>query len=88
MKMPPMVMAASSNPAYYLGIGAVDEAELPALIEKLKSSDPMVRADAADDLRRLGPKAKTAQDALGQAPGRLHAPCAFRGGRRVAAHQP
>jgi HEAT repeat protein len=60
-----MVMAASSNPAYYLGIGAVDETELPALLEKLKSSDPMVRADAADDLRRLGPKAKTAQEALG-----------------------
>lgn len=66
MKMPPMVMAASSNPAYSLGLGAVDEAELPALVEKLKSSDPMVCADAADDLRRLGPKAKTAQGALSQ----------------------
>jgi hypothetical protein len=64
MKMPPMVMAASSNPAYFLGSGAVDEAELPGLREKLRSSDPMVRADAADDLRRLGPKAKAAQEAL------------------------
>ena len=60
MKMPPMVMAASSNPAYSLGIGAVDEAELPGLLTKLKSADPVVRADAADDLRRLGPKAKGA----------------------------
>jgi HEAT repeat protein len=64
MKMPPMVMAASSNPAYFLGVGAVDESELPALLEKLKSADPLVRADAADDLRRLGLKAKTAQEAL------------------------
>jgi HEAT repeat protein len=64
MKMPPMVMAASSNPAYFLGVGAVDEAELPGLVEKLKSSDPMVRADAADDLRRLGPKAKSALEPL------------------------
>jgi hypothetical protein len=64
MKMPPMVMAASSNPAYFLSVGAVDEAELPALLEKLKSADPLVRADAADDLRRLGLKAKTAQEAL------------------------
>jgi hypothetical protein len=64
MKMPGMVMAASGNPAYSLGTGAVDEAELPALLEKLKSTDPLVRADASDDLRRLGPKAKTAQKAL------------------------
>ena len=64
LKMPPMVMAASSNPAYFLGVGAVDEAELPGLLEKLKASDPMVRADAADDLRRLGPKAKATPDAL------------------------
>jgi hypothetical protein len=64
MKMPPMVMAASSNPAYFLGVGVVDETELPGLIEKLRSSDPMVQADAAEDLRRLGPKAKTAQEAL------------------------
>jgi hypothetical protein len=64
MKMPPMVMAASSSPAYYLGVGAVDEAQLPELIEKLKSSDHMTRADAADDLRRLGPKAKEALEPL------------------------
>jgi len=66
MKMPPMVMAASSNPSYSLGVGAVDEAELPGLMERLKSSDPTVRADAADDLRRLGRKAKDAQELLGQ----------------------
>jgi HEAT repeat protein len=64
MKMPPMVMAASSNPAYFLGVGAVDETDLPGLLERLKSSDPLVRADAAEDLRRLGPKAKDALEPL------------------------
>ena len=64
MKMPPMVMAASSNPAYFIGVGVVDEADLPGLLEKLKSSDPLVRADAAEDLRRLGAKAKDALDPL------------------------
>jgi len=66
MKMPPMVMAASGDPAYSLGLGAVDEAELPRLVEELRSSDPTVRADAADDLRRLGRKAKDAQEFLAQ----------------------
>ena len=64
MNMASQVMAASSNPGYFIGMGAVDEDELPALLEKLKSADPLVRADAAFDLRRLGPKAKTAQKAL------------------------
>jgi HEAT repeat protein len=64
MNMPSMVMAASSNSAYFVGMGSVDEAELPALLEKLKSTEPMARADAADDLRRLGSKAKTSQKAL------------------------
>ena len=64
MKMPPMVMAASANPAYSIGVGAVDETDLPGLLEKLKSSDSMVRADAAEDLRRLGCKAKNALEPL------------------------
>jgi HEAT repeat protein len=64
MNMASMVMAASSNPGYFLGMGAVDEAELPTLLDNLKSTDPMVRADAAFDLRRLGSKAKTAQKDL------------------------
>jgi HEAT repeat protein len=64
MNMASMVMAASSNPGYFIGMGAVDEDELPSLLEKLKSADSLVRADAAFDLRRLGSKAKTAQKAL------------------------
>jgi len=60
MTMPPMVMAASANPAYMIGPGAVDEGDVPVLIEKLKSSDAMVRSEAADDLRCLGGKAGAA----------------------------
>ena len=54
MQMPPMVMAASANPAYLIGEGPVDEGDLAALIEQLKSPDAMVRTEAADDLRCLG----------------------------------
>jgi hypothetical protein len=60
MQMPPMVMAASGNPAYLIGEGAVDEADLPSLIERLHSRDPMVSMEAADDLRCLGRKAQSA----------------------------
>jgi HEAT repeat protein len=60
LRMPPMVMAASGNPAYMIGPGPVDEGDLPALIKKLKAADPMVCAEAADDLRCLGRKAGAA----------------------------
>jgi HEAT repeat protein len=60
LQMPGMVAGASSNPAYFLGAGAVDEDDIPGLIEKLKSSDAMVRAEAAEDLRCLGRKARDA----------------------------
>jgi HEAT repeat protein len=64
LAMPPMVMAASANPTYFLGPGMVDESELPELIEKLKSADAAARAEAADDLRTLGPKAESAKNPL------------------------
>jgi HEAT repeat protein len=64
MQMPQMVMAASSNPAYFLGPGVVDVDDIPALIDKLKSSEPMDRAEAADDLRSLGRKAAEAASPL------------------------
>jgi HEAT repeat protein len=60
LQMPGQVMGASSNPMYFLGAGQVDEDDLPALIEKLKSTDAMVRAEAAADLRSLDRKAKEA----------------------------
>lgn len=63
-KMPAMVMAASANPAYLMGPGPVDIDELPVLIEKLKSADAIVRAEAADDLRWLGKGAQSATEPL------------------------
>ena len=60
MQMPGMVMAASANPAYLIGAGPVDEGDLAALIERLRSPDAMVRMEAADDLRCLGHKAASA----------------------------
>ena len=66
MNMPPMVMAASANPSYLIGPGPVDEKDLPLLLERLKSSDAMVRTEAADDLRCLGGKAHSAAAPLGQ----------------------
>lgn len=64
LTMPETTMAISANPAYLLGQGAVDEAELPALIEKLKAGDAAARAGAAEDIRTLGVKAKSAAGAL------------------------
>jgi HEAT repeat protein len=64
LNMPAMVMAASANPAYLIGSGAVDEADVPALIKKLESSDAMERAEAAEDLRTLGRKARPASAPL------------------------
>ncbi len=54
------VAGASANPANFIGLGAVDVDDLPALLEKLKSPDAMVRAEAVEDIRSLGKKAKSA----------------------------
>jgi HEAT repeat protein len=64
LRMPPMVMAASANPAFLVGPGPAGEEEIPSLIEKLKSPDATERAESADDLRTLGPKAKAAAATL------------------------
>jgi len=66
LRMPPIVMAASSGGAYQVGSGPVGEEDLPALLAKLKSSDALVRAEAADDLGWLGRKARTATGPLGE----------------------
>lgn len=66
LKMPGTVMGSSSSPAYFIGGGSVDESDVPNLIEKLKSSDPVLRFEAADDLRTLGRKAKAAAQPLSQ----------------------
>jgi HEAT repeat protein len=57
LQMPAVVMAVSANPAWVVGQGAAGEEEIPALIEKLKSPDALVRGESASDLRTLGPKA-------------------------------
>jgi HEAT repeat protein len=64
LKMPQAVMAASANPAYLIGQGPVDEADLPALIENLSSNDDTVRAESAEDLGWLDGKATSAIDPL------------------------
>ncbi|MGA2496378.1 MAG: HEAT repeat domain-containing protein [Tepidisphaeraceae bacterium] len=64
LKMPQDVASAAANPAYSIGPGPVDEDELPALIEKLKSSDATVRAEAVNDIRTLGSKARAAAASL------------------------
>lgn len=64
MNMPGNAMGAGSNPTYMIGTGAVDEADVPGLIDKLKSPDPAVRAAAAEDLQTLGKKARPAAAVL------------------------
>jgi len=64
LKMPREVMAASAHPAFLVGPGPAGEEEIPALLEKLKSPDATVRAESADDLRSLGPKAGAAAAAM------------------------
>jgi hypothetical protein len=64
LRMPGVVMAASANPAFLVGPGPAGEEEIPVLIEKLRSPDATVRAESADDLRSLGPKAAAAEGAL------------------------
>lgn len=63
LRMPGNVMA-MSNGAYVVGFGQVDAAEIPSLVEKLRSSDNSVRAEAAGDLRSLGSKATQAIEPL------------------------
>jgi hypothetical protein len=64
LRMPPMVMAASANPAFLVGPGPAGEEEIPSLIADLKSPDATERAEAADDLGTLGAKAKAAAATL------------------------
>ena len=64
LQMPQVVMAASANPAFLIGPGQAGEEEIPALLGKLKSPDATVRAESAEDLGSLGPKAGAAAAAL------------------------
>jgi hypothetical protein len=64
LKMPTTVVAVGGNPAYLIGEGTVGEADIATLIQRLKSEDPVVRAEAAADLRSLGRKAQAAAEPL------------------------
>jgi hypothetical protein len=64
LRMPPDVMGASANPAFLVGAGPAGEEEIPVLVDKLKSPDATVRAESAEDLRSLGPRAAAAAAAL------------------------
>jgi hypothetical protein len=65
LKMPSAVMAVAGAGTYLVGEGAVSEDDMPALAARLRSPDASVRAETAEDLRGLGPKAKAASSALG-----------------------
>jgi HEAT repeat protein len=60
LAMPPMVLAVGSNPAFVVGMGQAGEEEIPALREKLRAADALVRAESAADLGSLGRKAAEA----------------------------
>ncbi|HVT82640.1 MAG TPA: HEAT repeat domain-containing protein [Phycisphaerae bacterium] len=64
LSMAGSVAGTSSNPTYFIGAGVVDQKDLPTLIEQLKSPDGTVRTEAAEDIRTLGRKAKSALPAL------------------------
>jgi HEAT repeat protein len=53
MKMPNTVWTVSSNPLYMVGLGPVDEADLPEVVKQLAAGDAEARAGAAEDIRQL-----------------------------------
>lgn len=53
MKMPNVVFSVSNNPIYMLGLGPVDEVDLPELVTQLSAADAAQRAEAADDIRQV-----------------------------------
>jgi HEAT repeat protein len=53
LKMPNTVWNVSNSPNYLIGLGPVDESDLPLLVEQLQSGDAAVRAGAAEDIRGL-----------------------------------
>jgi HEAT repeat protein len=53
LKMPNTVWNVSNSRNYLIGLGPVDESDLPELLRRLQSADPAVRAGAAEDIREL-----------------------------------
>jgi hypothetical protein len=52
------------KPDYVVGLGTGDREAVPALVKDLKSKDPSVRSQAAEDLGQVGPDASDAVPAL------------------------
>jgi HEAT repeat protein len=55
------------KPDYVVGLGTGDRAAVPGLVKDLKSKDPSVRGQAAEELCQVGPEAKDAIAALTEA---------------------
>jgi len=64
VNMPASVAAASGNPLYFIDAGVVSESDIPSLIGELRAADAGDRAEAAEELRTLGRKARPATEAL------------------------
>ena len=62
LKMPTAIASISTYPSYMMGMGPVDEVDLPALATQLKAADAPTRAeDVRDSLADIG-LAKTLLD--------------------------
>ena len=53
LKMPNTVWNVSNSPNYLIGLGPVDESDLPVVVGQLQNGDPAIRAGAAEDIREL-----------------------------------
>lgn len=53
LRMPGTVWSVANNPDYKIGMGPVDEEDLPSLLKQLQSTDPEACAAAAEDIRQL-----------------------------------
>jgi hypothetical protein len=53
LKMPGTVWTVSNSPNYLIGLGPIDEQDLPAAIQRLTGPDISARAAAAEDIRQL-----------------------------------
>jgi HEAT repeat protein len=53
LQMPNTVWNVSNSRNYLIGLGPVDESDLPALVRQLQTGDSAARAGAAEDIREL-----------------------------------
>jgi HEAT repeat protein len=60
LNMPQRVYDIDENSPSFVGLGAIDKADIPVAIKSLESADPGERLDALNDLVTLGPDAAPA----------------------------